>query len=89
MKTTPYAVYQEEMYIKAKYAGMSFTSILIDRVPFYYLDKRKKTPWLKMHDAIHWHKNEIRQTNGQWPSKILNLLLDAQQRFEDGEMATT
>jgi hypothetical protein len=91
MKSTPFVIHRGECYVQAKAAGMSFLSLVIDSVNLWYFDKKRKTPHIKLQDAIDWHEYEIRETNGEWPREALNLLLKAKQTFAEtaGKTATT
>jgi hypothetical protein len=91
MKSTPFVIHRGECYVQAKAAGMSFLSLVIDSVDLWYFDKKRKTPHIKLQDAIDWHEYEIQETNGEWPREALNLLLKAKQTFAEtvGKTATT
>jgi hypothetical protein len=54
-------IYEEcggKLFVNARYSGISFLVIMIDRIPVHYLGKGKTT-FLLVDDAIDWHEREI------------------------------
>lgn len=77
-KKSPFLEYDGELYVKVKYAGMHYLSLIVDCVPISLFGK---TPYLKIDDAIQWHEKEIEATGGAWKRCFLDTHLKAKQDF--------
>lgn len=86
-KSTPFAECEGELYVKAEYAGMHFLCLMYDGIEVAFFGGNK-TPYLKIDNAIQWHENEIKATDGKWGRKFLDALLEAKKNFLEDRKAS-